>query len=166
MYASLATLGVCVVNFIPFREKLKVLDVGSWGWSGHVHIRIKKTPKVQKWKQCLCKQAEPRDWAGPTVLWRLPAQPSICPALCDALRVFHFSSLLTISWISHKLWASSLPVTCRCTTKSSAPSQQEMLGNITGVNKCKHPWVYLGNTALKCCSPSDTWMDRTLKKFY
>lgn len=29
MYASLATLGVCVVNFIPFREKLKVLDVVS-----------------------------------------------------------------------------------------------------------------------------------------
>lgn len=97
----------------------------------------------------------------PTALWRLPAQPSICSALCDALRatwVFHFYSLLTISRNCHKLWASFLPVTWRCTTKSSALSQHEppeMLDNITGVSKCKHPLMLslAGNYSFKVLEP-------------
>lgn len=116
-------------------------------------------PQRSRSGSSVCAQAEPRDWAGPTAPCRLPAQPSTCSALCDALRatwVFHFSSLLTISRISHKLWASSLPVTCRCTTKSSAQQEShEMLGNMTGVSKWKHPLMLslAGNYSFKVLQP-------------
>lgn len=49
-------------------------------------------------------------------------------------------------------------MTCRCTTKTCAPSQWEsceMLDNITGVSKCKHPLTLslAGNYSFKVLQP-------------